>query len=141
MYHSLTLGSKNTYDDWHIVPSSRPVFNPPKQKTNFINIPGGDGALDLSEALTGHPTYNNREGTLEFIVLNGYQEWNVLYDTILNYLHGKRMNVILEDEPDYYYSGRFAIDNWTSSKDNSTITISYVLDPYKIHVTTGARRL
>lgn len=141
MYHSITLGAKNTWDDWHLVSSSRPVIATPKQKTNFIDIPGGNGALDFSEALTGYPVYCNREGSLEFIVMNGYQEWNVLYDTILNYLHGQRATLILEDEPEYYYTGRFSVDNWASVKDNSTITINYVLDPYKTHLTTGERRL
>lgn len=65
MYHSVFFGGKNTWDDWHIVPSSRPVIKPPTKKTNYLDIPGADGNLDLSEALTGYPVYNNREGSIE----------------------------------------------------------------------------
>ena len=46
MYHSITIGSKNTWDDWYLIPSSRPVVNPPKPKTKYIDIPGADGHLD-----------------------------------------------------------------------------------------------
>ena len=43
MYHSITFGSKNTWEDWHLVPTSRPLFLPPKQKKSITDIPGGDG--------------------------------------------------------------------------------------------------
>ena len=66
MYHSITFGSKNTWEDWHLVPTSRPLFLPPKQKKSITDIPGGDGVLDMSEALTGYPVFNNREGSFEF---------------------------------------------------------------------------
>ena len=48
MYHSITFGEKNTWDDWHLIPSSRPVFNPPVFREKFIDIPGVSGLLDLS---------------------------------------------------------------------------------------------
>ena len=62
MYHSITLGTKNTWDDWHLIPTSRPVVNPPSVKTNMIEIPGGDGVLDLTTALAGRVLYKNRTG-------------------------------------------------------------------------------
>lgn len=102
MYHSIifypSVGyifsspsySKNTWEDWHLIPSSRPVVNPPTPKTTYIDIPGGDGIIDLSTALTGYPVYNNREGSWNFIVANGYENWCDLYGNILEYLQGKK---------------------------------------------------
>lgn len=141
MYFSLNFGVKNTWDDWHLVPKSIPVFNPPPVKTNYIDIPGGDGALDFSEALTGHPVYGNREGSIEYILINGYETWQETHDAILNYLHGKKMSVVMEDDPDYYYIGRFSINEFKSNEDNYTITINYVMEPYKTNITTGGRSL
>lgn len=143
MYFALIFGTKNTWDDWHLVPTSQPVFATPKLKTNFIDIPGGDGALDFSEALSGHPVYNNREGSLEYIVINGDTYGTLLErrTEIINYLHGKRMQVTMEEDPNHYYEGRFTVDNWKSNEAESTIIINYVLDPYKIHITTGERSL
>lgn len=60
MYHSITIGDKNTWDDWHLIPATRPLFNPPTVKENMVNIPGGDGVLDLTASLAGRPTYNNQ---------------------------------------------------------------------------------
>lgn len=131
MYHSITLGDKNTWDDWHLIPKSRLLFNPPSVKTNYIEIPGGDGSLDLTTALAGRPVYKNRTGSWEFYVENGFKDWAVLYSEIMTYLHGKKLKAILEDDPDYYYEGRFAVNAWKSDPNWSIITIDYEVAPYK----------
>lgn len=131
MYHSITFGEKNTWDDWHLIPSSRPLFNPPGVKTNYVDIPGGDGVLDLTTALAGRALYNNRTGSIEFYVENGFKDWTALYSEIMIYLHGQKMRAILEDDPAYYYEGRFNVNAWKSDKDRSVITIDYDVGPYK----------
>lgn len=131
MYHSITFGDKNTWDDWRLVPASRPLFNPPSQKTKVIDIPGGDGVIDLSQALTGYPIYQNRTGSIEFIVMNDFRAWQVAYSDIMDYLHGQNMRAVLEDDPEYFYEGRFTVNVWKSEKDWSRITIDYDVNPYK----------
>lgn len=136
MYHSITFGERNTWDDWHLVPSTRPVFNPPAVKTKILEIPGGDGVIDLTESLSGYPVFSNREGTLEFIVMNDYGEWHDRYSEIMTYLHGHSMRAVLEDDPDFYYEGRFSINEWKSEKLFSKIAIDYSLKPYKYSAKT-----
>ena len=133
-YHSITIGDKNTWDDWHLVPTSRPLVLPPEVNTSYVTVPGSNGSLDLTEALTGYPTYSNRTGSWEFLVLNGYGEWYARYSDIMNYLHGKRFRAILDDDPNYYYEGRFSVASWASNKDWSRITINYNVGPYKIEI-------
>lgn len=140
MYHSVTFGNKNSYDEWRLVPSSRPVINPPKPKVQYVDIPGADGSIDLTESLAGRPVFEDREGSLEFIVLNEFNvdnytyNWIDVYSSIMQYLHGQRMTLVLEDEPEYYYEGRFTVNSWKSDQNNSTITIDYRLSPYKYHI-------
>lgn len=134
MYHSITIGERNTWDDWHLVPTSRPLVNPPSVKTSYVDLPGGDGVLDLSTALTGRPLYGNRTGEWTFLVMNDYQDWNVLYTRIMAYLHGQTFKIILEDEPTFYYEGRLALKEWTSGAVMSSIVIQYNLDTYKYPV-------
>ena len=133
MYHSINFGDANTYDDWLIVPSSRPVFSPPSQKTQVLDIPGANGSLDISTSLTGYPVYENRTGSTEFLVLNDYAgyDWSMVYSTIMSYLHGKTMKAVLEDDPGYYYQGRYTVNQWKSEKDWSRITIDYDVNPFK----------
>ncbi len=152
-YHSMTFtylkewddavkkhGTVNTWDDWHLIPTSRPVFNPPAVKTVYIDIPGANGKLDLTEALAGYPLYDNREGSFEFIVANGYRaSWIGGYQKFANWLHGKDLRCVLDDDPSYYYEGRFSIDNWTSNNDGtwSNVTFNYNVKPYKYSMLTS----
>lgn len=141
MYHSITFGDKNTWDDWHLVPETRPVINPPEPKFIKKDIPFGDGDLDLTNALSPYTYYQNRTGEITFIVLNDlyYQvtnekEWYVKYTEIMNYLHGKKMRMVLEDDKQYYYIGRFYVSEWESEEHHSKITIKYDLEPYKWNI-------
>lgn len=131
MYHSVNFGDKNTYDDWKLVPDSRPVVVPPEPKFIFDEIPGASGSLDLSSTLTGFVSYQDRTGSFDFIVLNDYGEWHERYSEIMGYLHGKRMRMSLEDDPNYFYIGRFSVSSWDSGENWSTISIDYHLDPFK----------
>ncbi len=133
MYHSIIFGDdeKNTWADWYLIPSSRPVFNPPAPKTKFIDIPGADSHWDASRVLTGDMAYNNRTGSIEFIVDNDHIEWHALYSRIMDYLHGQVLKATLEDDPSYYYEGNFSVNSWKSEAHNSKIVIDYNVFPYK----------
>ena len=133
----LKHGTVNTWDDWHLIPTSRPVFQQGDVKTVYIDIPGADGQIDLTESLSGYPTYQNREGSLEFIVANGYREsWAQGFSQFANWLHGKQLRVVLDDDPEYFYEGRFKLNEWKSNNDGtwSNVTIDYNLKPYKYSV-------
>ena len=142
MYHSITIGEKNTWNDWHLVSSSRPLVSPPSVKTHYVDIPGGNGSIDLTEAISGRPIFSNRTGSWNFIVVNSgqlvpnsdYGKWYERYTAVMSYLHGKEFRAILEDDPAYYYQGRFTVESWSSAKGNSVLTIQYDLDPYKRNV-------
>ncbi len=130
MYHSITFGTKNTWTDWKLVPTSRPVLDPPAVKKVLVDIPGSDGSIDLTESLTGYVKYENRKGSFEFKV-HTKEDWVEVYSSILDYLHGQRMKIILEDDPGYYYYGRAYVNQWKSSKNYSLIVIEAEVDPYK----------
>lgn len=138
MYHSIEFGDKNTWEDWHLIPTSRPVVSPPSPKTQAVEIPGANGQIDMTEALTGYPLYSNRTGSFEFIVVNDtyslveyHEDWAEVYSEISNYLHGRKMKMVLEDDPDWYYEGRFAVNSWKSGDHFSNITIDYNVEPFK----------
>ena len=48
----------NTWNDWHLIPSSRPLINPPSFKSNYIDIPGANGSIDASTTILTYPRYN-----------------------------------------------------------------------------------
>ena len=133
MYHSIIIRVEdsyyNTWDDWHLIPSSRPVIAPAKERTNFVTVNGRDGVLDFSQTLAGKPTFDNRSGSIEFYVENGYWDWETAYTAICGILQGKRVQLALEDNPAHSYEGLLYVDKWSSEKGHSKITLKYDLHP------------
>lgn len=132
----------NTWDDWHLVATSRPTISLPKFQENNVEITGMNGFVDVSRVLTGYPLYGARTGSIEFLILNQYNinnadYWTQTYHKVAHFLHGQRRKMVLhDDERNYYYDGVFTVDSFEPGENNSTITINYVLQPFK-----KARRL
>lgn len=152
--HSITIGldpvakkrCRNTWEDWCLIPSSRPYVVLPPVNEQYLEIPGMNGKYDITDKLHNYPTYGVREGSWEFHIAHdkvtekfGVPEehaWHYIYEQIANYLHGQGLRCILADDPWWYYDGRFKLNSFKSNKYYSTITIDYVLEPYKWSVVT-----
>ena len=136
MYHSVYFGNMNSFSDWHLVPDGRQVISSPEIETMVVDVPGAEGTVDLSEVITKYPIYKNRTGSLKFHVLDTNRSWIDLYEEILATLHGKQTTLTLEEDPDWYYKGRFTV-KWTSNNNGSlpNIEIGYTLDPFKYYKT------
>ena len=122
----------NTWDDWHLIPASMHIIPPPEVYTNYVDIPGAHGKYDLSEYLTGEPVYKNRSGSLSFYMAkHGFLIETI--NQITNLLHGKRSVMVLDDEPQYFYTGRFLVTQPQSDSGSGrmAIGINYELDPFK----------
>jgi hypothetical protein len=57
-----------------------------------------------------------------------------LFSLVQNILHGKKLQVILDDDPAHYYLGRVTINEWKSNKRLGEITIEVDAQPYKLKV-------
>lgn len=132
--YGVTFGEKHSYKDWGLITKSRPVISPPSPKTIYIDIPASDGIIDLTESLTGDIKFENRTITCEFNVIEARKRWSTLYSDILDYLHGQRMKVIFDEDPNYYYIGRCKINEWKSDKKTSTLVIEGTVEPYKMEL-------
>lgn len=104
-------------------------ITPATPKTNYINIPGADGSLDLTEAL-GEVKYNDRTGKLVFSVLPT-DDFEEKKSEISNFLNGKRFKITLDKDPDWYYQGRCSINSWKCDKKVGQITVDLKLQPFK----------
>lgn len=139
-FYSVTFGSKNTWDEWALMPvkAGRIEFATPNVKREGVDIPGADGELDMTEVLTGYPTYENRRGSLKFRFYNNGVPVRSRWDQLKNYLHGRRMQAIIEDQPEYYYEGRFMVGDleWANRGNWADTEISYDLNPYKLEMTS-----
>lgn len=129
--NSVKFGDKDSYKDWGLLlkTRSRPF---PVPKTNNISIEGRDGDLDLTASLTGDVKYKNVTDTLNFFLLDNRKDWEEKMYEISTYLHGKKMNVVFSEDPDWYCIGRMTVDKLTSSKNIGTIAIKCDFQPYRM---------
>lgn len=132
--NGVTFGDKHSYRDWGLYLKSRPVISPPTPKTVYEDLPGSDGSLDFTESLTGDVKYENRDVKFEFTVIGGREKWYDTFSDIMDYMHGKRMKVVIDEDPTFYYIGRITVDEWESSKVTSTVVVKGDMEPYKLEM-------
>ena len=97
----------HTGNDLDLVMTAKDLQAPTLQSQK-VEIPGRNGALDMSEFLTGEPTYDNR--TLSFSFFGNGSRDNVLdlIDTMLAY-HGHYITIVVDDMENWYYEGRVEV--------------------------------
>lgn len=107
-------------------------YTPAVPKTNFIDIPGGDGSIDATEA-DGTIHYQDREFQFIFSVMPGdtltFEERQTAVARALN---GKRFEIVLDKDPEYFWRGRVWIDEYASNKRLRQIAIVARVSPYKV---------
>lgn len=128
--HSITIGDKNTYTDFGMVPSKRPYFPPPEPVLNIVDVPGSDISLDYTESLTGSIHYKRREGSWTFYVIPSGIHPQKRHRDILAYFKGQKRTIVLSDDPEYTYTGRVWVGSYEAGERYSTCTLKYNVDPW-----------
>lgn len=126
---NIRIGEKRTFNDWGLLISGMTIGFP-ETKSNLVDIPATDGSIDLTEAL-GEVAYKNRHLEFVFDALGKYESWHGLCTEIANYLHGKKMKIILDTDQGYYYIGRLELDTTKSDDTIHEIVLAGDVEPYK----------
>lgn len=132
----VTIGDKHNYRDWGIILSSK-VISPPEPQTNKIDVPMRDGSIDLTEALTDDVKFKDRKITLNFTVLDR-TTWTAKISEIQNYLHGKRLKIIFDDDLAFYYFGRVSVNKWETNKTIGSLVVECEVEPFKYDMFSSA---
>lgn len=128
------FGDYHSYEEWGLK-LVKIVIGLPEPKTVLIDIPGGDGVLDLSESLTGKMQYGTRKLEFTFDARNcTYADWENLISNISGKIHGRRLRIILDDDPCYYYDGTIEISTTKSNNVDAEVVISAICQPYKMEL-------
>lgn len=109
------------------------VSIPPAQpKTNFVDLAGGDGSLDFTEA-HGEVKYNDRPCKFTFTVNpSSDMTFDEKKTQVSNALNGKRCKIILDKDDEYYYMGRCAVNDYLQDKRILQIVVTATVSPYKL---------
>ena len=109
MKRAFLFDKYNTAYDWGLVLTGQSL-TPPAPKTNYVQLDGRSGSLDLTEALTGEVTYSDRTLTASFALTEGAHDDQVaLVRTITAALHGRKVRIVAPDDPEHYLLGRVTV--------------------------------
>lgn len=129
MTKGVTFGNVHSYKDLKLILTSKEIGSP-AVKTNKVDIPGADSALDLTDYF-GEPKYEDVTHKFEFTTIEPQSDFLTQYSTIKNAIHGKKVRIILDDDPTFFYLGRCYVSSFTDEKGIGTISVECECEPYK----------
>lgn len=129
--NGVIFNDKHSFRDWGLVMKTRPNISPPTPKLKMIDVPGSDRVIDLTESLTGAVHYEMRTISFEFVMMAERDRWPSLFSDILKTIHGKRVRIIIDDDPNYYYTGRVTVGDLDPDKKVAVLTMEAQVEPYK----------
>ena len=136
---AFTFDNFNTWHDWRLTLTARNT-TPPMPKTNYVELGGVSGTLDLSEALSGEVAYNDRTVTASFWTSEGdFTERIMLLGDINRALHGKKVKIVEPDDPEHYFLGRVCITKQAYDQVHAEFTIEAICDPWRYAVSESHR--
>ena len=123
----IRFGTKWAHADYGLIvaPYAIPM---PEPQTNFVEIPGRDGALDLSEAF-GTIRYADR---IIPLMLYARAPFDAAISAFAADVHGRRMNVIFDRDPTYYYDARVTVEDVDRHAGYCELSLECRAKPYKL---------
>lgn len=133
-----TINDEHTLRDWGAAITNSDIISVPEPNLTVLEVPGRNGRLDLSEALSGDVTYGNREIKLELASQVGVNSWYEKCLHIFNTYHGRHVQVIFDDDPTHFYKGRATVSDPQRVRNGGTFVFTVSAEPfrYAISLTT-----
>lgn len=129
MTGELVIGGKGMETHFGLRMLSAMELKPPEPKVYTVDIPGGDGVIDLTEAVSGDTSYSNRVQAFEF---DAFGDFELAKMMLSSYLHGKAFDYTIPGDPGYVYRGRWSVDSYEEIRaGRGRIRLVVDAEPYK----------
>lgn len=123
------FGSVHSYNDLHLIQQSIEI-SPATPKLNLVDIPGANGAKDMSEALGIGLVYDDREIKWTF-ALYPEDDWVSKRNLVASAINGRILRITPDDERGWYYEGRPFVSEYKTDKTLHQITVTATVRPYR----------
>ena len=133
LYSSLVVAGVDLFERFGLSVTDGFELSPPAPVTRYVEVPGRNGALDLTDALGGEACFSSRTMAFELLwVGDGLRGFEAVKTALSNFLHGRRLPFEWGRDPGYTYTGRLAVDSYASSARFGTVVLRAECDPYKM---------
>ena len=127
----LVVGGVDLFDEWGLSLLDGWELPYPRPKVYEIDIPGGDGSIDVTEAVFGDVAYQSRECSFELIYVGG-GDFREVRDAVASAIDGRRLDFSASWEPGCTFTGRWAVDAWYPEVHSGRMKLTCIADPYKL---------
>lgn len=129
----------HTLDDWGLALGNNNYIGDPEMETTYINVPGRDGLIDASTAISGRRVYKKRELAFELGGFHPGTNWDAIISSMRNNIEGRICRLTLDNDQQYYWRGRVYIQGFDRFRSVGTFTLAVPMaDPYKYDVLSSA---
>lgn len=129
----------HTLNDWDCALGNNNYIGDPEMETTYIDVPGRNGLIDASEAVSGRRIYKKRQLAFELAAVHPRLSWDSIVSTLRNNVNGRICRLILDNDAGYFWRGRVYINGFDRFRELGTFTLSVPMaDPYKYDVNSSA---
>ena len=104
-YHGITINGVDTLETYGLILGADLEIPAPQLRESRVTIPGRDGTLNLSYALTGEPVYNDRVITGSLLKTESDIDMEQTRIELMTAYQGRTVDVYLPIDPDHFFRG------------------------------------
>lgn len=130
-YYGVSINGTNTLTQWGLILLDDLKIESPDLKSYFVDLPGADGGLDMSYALTGLPAFKNRK--ISFTLMAPVDDTNLdtKFAALAALCHGLKKKLWLPMDSTHYFLGTFALGD-RSGFNSGQIPVTVDAYPYAL---------
>lgn len=141
MIYGINIDGVDTYSEYGLILCADLKISKPEPKFKYVSVPEMNGALDLTESLTGSVTYGQREISFNLFaaydVISGRpsppdeENFTIILARFSEFIHGKKHKVWFPDDSSFYFEGRLKVGDKGSFR-SGIIPVSMTAGAYKM---------
>ena len=130
MLHGVKINGVDTLTRYGLCLLADVEIPAPAVRTTRITVPGMDGSIDASQALTGEPIYDDVDISLPLFARKADAELQAIRRQFLDAYHGREVQLVLPHDADHYYLGTLSVGN-LSGYGSGEIPVTLHADPWR----------
>lgn len=128
----IRFGTRHSYNDLQLILNKKEMGSPPV-KSKKLDIEGADSALDQTDFF-GEPKFEDVTHRFDFSTIVPQSEFITHFSKVKNAIHGRKMRIILDDDPLFFWYGRCFVSKFTNEKNVGIISVECECEPYKYKI-------
>lgn len=131
MLHGVKINGTDLFTTYGLILLADLKIEDPKRKTDYIDIPGADGSLDLSDEPQGRPVFQDRN--ISFTLFKGVDDVSLeaIRSALLTNYHGKKVSLVLPSDDSHHFDGVIELGG-LSGYNSGKIPVKMRAAPYRL---------